>query len=438
MTRASPARRKRRGQLRSADPGVLLAARLESVKSSPVPINPQKFERQMVKSAWKEAVLRAKGCLGFSVERRFSLEIVPNGGRFAEIDCTERPFKIRVSLGLPPFIYRISRILASRTYAFLDDGTTPPAADDNPPIAEAVERMHRAFFWYSAIGTSTIHQDYEIDHRQALFGSFIAFEAEIFLVCHEIAHGLTAWLAKDAPDLLAWLSMGLEGVSSSWREELVADRLALILALGKRDQRRHVHHLAMAYAGWEFAFLLHREWERYEEFETSDKLSSKTHPPARERLANLRETFRRYVGDEASHRLTSIAEALSTLFRNLVDTMFTEEFQTSAASRDQARARKLRELAIDCDEAGCPDYSRFVPAAQDIIQQGESWTLVDLVADMTAPMRREIEFDATNFGIAKLVWRATEDLPDPLYSAFKKQIRTPNLIDRSRRNMQKV
>lgn len=51
----------------------------------------------MVRSAWKAALRRAKGCLGFSVEKQFSLEITPDGGRFAEINCTERPFKIRVS-----------------------------------------------------------------------------------------------------------------------------------------------------------------------------------------------------------------------------------------------------------------------------------------------------------------------------------------------------
>lgn len=309
----------------------------------------------------------------------------------------------------------------------------PTVANEKRPFAESVERMHRAFFWYSTIGTSTIHQDYEIDRSQTVFGGFIATEAETFLICHEIAHGLIARLSKEAPDLMAQLEMGLEDLSAAWREEFVADRLALVLAIGKRDQQRDVHHLAMAYAGWEFALLLHREWERYEEFETSEQFSSKTHPPAGERLDNLRKTFQRCVGEENSERLLSAAESLSTLFRNLVDTMFTEEFQRAAASRDEARARKLRELAIDCDKGDCPDYSRFISAAHDILQQGESWTLVDLVAEMTAPLRREVEFDATNFGIAKLVWRASEDLPDPLYSAFKKQIRTPNLIDRSKR-----
>ncbi|MGO7542403.1 hypothetical protein ACC680_27900 [Rhizobium ruizarguesonis] len=387
----------------------------------------------MVRSAWKTALSRAKGCLGFSVEKQFSLEITPDGGRFAEVDCTERPFRIRISAGLPSFIYRISRILAGRSYAFSSDGAIPTVADGKHPFAESVERMHRAFFWYSAIGTSTVHQEYEIDSSQAAFGGFIATEAEVFLICHEIAHGLIARLSKDAPDLAAQLEMGLENHSAPWREEFVADRLALVLAIGGKDQPHDVHRLAMAYAGWEFALLLHREWERYEEFETSEHFSSRTHPPAGERLDNMRITFQRCVGEENSERLLSAAESLSTVFRNLVDTMFTEDFQKAAASREEARARKLRELAIDCDKSDCPDYSRFIPAAHDILQQGESWILVDLVAEMTAPLRREVEFDTTNFGIAKLVWRASEDLPDPLYSAFKKQMRTPNLIDRSKR-----
>lgn len=387
----------------------------------------------MVKHAWKQALSRARDCLGFSVEKLLALEIITDGARFAEIDCTKRPFAIRISSGLPQFIYRISRILAARSYAFSSDGTLPILAGNGRPFVESVERLHRAFFWYSVIGNSTVHQDYEIDGDQALFGGWIAFEAEVFLICHEIAHGLITRLPTEAPEFMAQLELGLETQSAPWREEFIADRLALILALGKMDQPHDGNRLSMAHAGWEFALLLHREWERYEEFDTSEQFSSKTHPPAGERLDSLRLTFRRCVGEGNAEHLLSAAESFSTLFRNLVDTMFTPEFQASAAARDEARARTLRELAIDCDKRDCPDYHRFIPAALEIIQQGESWTLIDLVAEMTAPLRREVEFNATNFGIAKLVWRACDDLPDPLYSAFKKQIRTPNLVDRSKR-----
>ncbi|MER8464550.1 hypothetical protein [Mesorhizobium sp. M1396] len=384
----------------------------------------------MVKRAWKEARRRAENCLGFSIEKQFALEIAADGARFAEVDCTKRPFAIRISAGLPPFIYRISRILAARSYAFSSDGTVPIDAGEGSLFEESVERMHRAFFWYSVAGNSTVHQNYEISGDQALFGGWIATEAGVFLICHEIAHGLIARFPTEAPELMAQLRMGLENCSITWREEFVADRLALFLALGQLGEPHDGHRLAMAYAGWEFALLLHREWERYEEFETSEPFLSKTHPPAGERLDNLRSTFQRCIGTGNSGHLLSAAESFSTLFRNLADTMFTPGFQASALARDEARARKLRELAIDCDRSGCPDYYRFIPMALEILQQGESWTLIDLVTEMTAPLRREVAFDATNFGIAKLVWRACEGLPDPLYSAFKKQIRTPNLVDR--------
>jgi hypothetical protein len=387
----------------------------------------------MVRNVWKEAMRRSRESLGFSIDRQFELNITADGTRFAEVSCNGRPFTVHISSGLPPFIYRVSRILASRSYAFSGDGAVPAGSGSERPFEETVEQLHRAFFWYSVIGNSTIHQDYDINEEQALFGGWVAFEAEVFVICHEIAHGLIARISAEAPELMAQLAFGLEDQSAPWREEFMADRLALVLAIGKLDQPHDGDRLSMAYAGWEFALLLHREWERYEEFETSEPFSSRTHPPAGERLANLRATFKRHVGEENAERLLSAAVSFSTLFGNLVDTMFTEEFQAAAMSRDEDRARKLRQLAMDCDRGDCPDYHRFIPVALEMLQTGESWKLVDLVTEMTAPVRGEVEFNTANFGIAKLVWRASDDLPDPLYSAFKKRMRTPNLVDRSRR-----
>ncbi|ANK76522.1 hypothetical protein FA04_27615 (plasmid) [Ensifer adhaerens] len=387
----------------------------------------------MVKNAWKEALRRARECLGFPIEKRYKLDITADGTRFAEVSCTERPFTIRISSGLPPFIYRVSRILAARSYAFSSGGKLPTNVGTERPFVETVEQLHRAFFWYSVIGNSTIHQDFDINGDQALFGGWIAFEAEVFVICHELAHGLITRLSTEAPEVMAQLEQGLENQSAPWREEFIADRLALVLAFGKFDKPHDGDRLSVAYAGWEFALLLHREWERYEEFENSEPFSSRTHPPAGERLDNLRATFRRCVGEENAERLLSTAVSLTMVFRNLVDAMFTPEFQASAIARDEVRARKLRELAMDCDRGDYPDYHRFIPAALEILQQGESWTLLDLVTEMTAPLRREVQFTATNFGITKLVWRASDDLPDPLYFAFKKQTRTPNLSDRIKR-----
>lgn len=395
--------------------------------------NPDKLARQMVKRAWSEALRRAHGCLGISVGELFTLEILPDGAELATIDCSKPPFTVRVSAGLPPFIYRISRLLAARSSPFTSNAVPRKDDDSWPPFEESVERLHRAFFWYSATGHSTIHQDYQIDGNQAVVGGWLATEAEIFLMCHEIAHGLIARLPVEAPDLLANLEAGLEDMSEAWREEFVADRLALFLAIGQVNGSRDGHRLAMAYAGWEFALLLHREWERYEEVARSEQYFFETHPPAGDRIENLRGSFQRCLPTENAAHLLSAAESISTLFRNLVDTMFSPEFQAALVERDEARARRLKELAIDCNKGPVPDYSRYVPEAIMILQQAESWTLLDLVLELTAPLRGEKPLDVTNFGVAKLVWRACEDLPDPLYLAVKKVTAMPDLVDRRAR-----
>ncbi|MBB6014347.1 hypothetical protein HNR59_003741 [Aquamicrobium lusatiense] len=433
MTRASAQRLQRRQQRRQVDPESILAAQIDKMRKRESGANPDKLARQMVKRAWSEALRRAHGCLGISVGELFTLEILPDGAELATIDCSKPPFTVRVSAGLPPFIYRISRLLAARSSPFTSDAVPRKDDDSWPPFEESVERLHRAFFWYSATGHSTIHQDYQIDGNQAVVGGWLATEAEIFLMCHEIAHGLIARLPVEAPDLLANLEAGLEDMSEAWREEFVADRLALFLAIGQVNGSRDGHRLAMAYAGWEFALLLHREWERYEEVARSEQYFFETHPPAGDRIENLRGSFQRCLPTEDAAHLLSAAESISTLFRNLVDTMFSPEFQAALVERDEARARRLKELAIDCNKGPVPDYSRYVPEAIIILQQAESWTLLDLVLELTAPLRGEKPLDVTNFGVAKLVWRACEDLPDPLYLAVKKVTAMPDLVDRRAR-----
>lgn len=233
--------------------------------------------------------------------------------------------------------------------------------------------------------------------------------------------------------MAARLEAGLEDMSDAWREEFVADRLALLLAIGQVESHRDGNLLAMAYAGWEFALLFRRKWERYQEFATGVRFSSETHPPAGERVENLRETFQRCLGTEDATHLLSAAESISTVFRGLVDTMFSPEFQVALVERDKARARRLKGHAIDCNKGPVPDYSRYIPEAIEILQQAESWTLLELVLEITAPLRGEKPLDMTNFGVAKLVWRACEDLPDPLYSAVKKVTEMPDLVDRRAR-----
>jgi hypothetical protein len=56
--------------------------------------------------------------------------------------------------------------------------------------------------------------------------------------------------------------------------------------------------------------------------------------------------------------------------------------------------------------------------------------LLELVGELTAPLRGERPLEATNFGVAKLVWRACEELPDPLCSAVKKVTEMSDLVDR--------
>jgi hypothetical protein len=418
VTRASVDRRHRRSE---RDPNKAITAKIDRFRSGKSHAHPDRVSRQIIERAWAEAHRRTNQSLGTSVRRLFALKIVPDGSDFATIDSGQNPYPVRVSAGLPGFIYRISRLLAARCHSTQGDPANMGSDDETGmPYEESVERINRAFFWYSAARGSTIHQDFPITDGQAVIGGMLASEAEVFLLCHEIAHGLMADIPEDAGGLMAELRTGLEAFSPDWREEFMADRLALLLAFGKREGPRDGDDLARRYAGWEFALLLHREWERYEALIGANVMWSDSHPPAAERLENLRGTLRLCVGADAVGRILSFADALSTVFSGLVDTIFSDDFRTALVARDQLRVARLGELAHAYAAGVVPDYAQFVPEAADILVQAESWILLQLVSDATASIRGEIELDQTNFAIAKLVWRTCEDLPDPVYSVFKK------------------
>lgn len=418
MTRASVERRNRR---KERNPIKVITAKLDRARAGKSHAHPDRLGRQIIKRAWGDAHRRAHRALGASVGRLFTLKVLPDGSDFATIDCGHTPYVVHVSAGLPAFIYRIARLLAARCHPTGDD-PTEIAPDENGGMSyeESVERINRAFFWYSAARDSTIHQDFPITADQAVIGGLLASEAEVFLLCHEIAHGLMAGVPDDAGGLMAELRTGLEAFPPNWREEFMADRLALLLAFGQRDGAHDAANVARRYAGWEFALLLHREWERYEALIGSDSDWNDTHPPAADRIENLRDTLRLVAGEDAFPHLVVFAEALSTVFGGLVDSIFSDEFRAALGRRDEGRVARLADLA-DVHAAGpVPDYFQFVPEAADILMEAESWTLLQLVSDATASVRGEIEMDQGNFAIAKLVWRTCEDLPDPLYSVFKK------------------
>lgn len=425
MTRASLQRIERR---QKTDTLSWVAAKVDRARKSKRKLDPDKLARDMVARAWKEALRRTHQCFGRSIEKLFQLELLPEGSEFASINLSKMPYTVKVSAGMPPFLYKITRLLAARSSPFKDGQVLlGNEISVTVPYDETVQRMNRAFFWYSATRSSTVFQDFEIDGHQAIVAGMLAMEAEIFLICHEFAHGLIADPPPEAESFLAELHQGLDVVSDDWREEFSADRLALFLAIGRRPGGRDGHQFAMQYAGWEFALLLHREWERYEERVTSKSVSFSSHPPAGDRVKNLRDTLCRYTGFTETSNAFSAAEAFATVFSGIVDAMFSVEFQQEASQRDDDRASKLTALAKMCSAGAVPDYSHFVPQAVEILQEAEGWTLLQHVCDATAPLRGEATMDVTNFQVAKLVWRACEDLPEPLLSVFKRVTELPDL-----------
>lgn len=425
MTRASLQRIERRQKI---DTLSWVAARVDRARKSKRKLDPDKLARDMVARAWKEALRRTHQCFGMSIEKLFRLELLPEGSDFASINLSKLPYTVKVSTGMPTFLYKITRLLAARSCPF-KGGQVPfeNESDVAVPYDETVQRMNRAFFWYSATRSSTVFQDFEVDGHQAIVAGMLAMEAEVFLICHELAHGLITDTPPEAESFLAELHQGLAAVSDDWREEFSADRLALLLAIGRRPGARDGRQFAMQYAGWEFALLLHREWERYEARVTSRSISFSSHPPAADRVKNLRDTLCRYTGFTETSNAFSAAEAFATVFSGIVDAMFSDEFQQEADQRDDGRASKLTALAEMCSGGAVPDYSHFVPQAVEILQEAEGWTLLQHVCDATAPLRGEAIIDVTNYQVAKLVWRACESLPEPLFSVFKRVTALPDL-----------
>ncbi|MBE1508260.1 hypothetical protein H4W29_005505 [Rhizobium viscosum] len=144
MTRASAGRIKRRQETDSLS---WVATRIERARNSKRKLPPDKLARGMVTGAWKEALRRTHQCFGRSIDRFFRLEVSPEGSDLASINLSSVPYQVNVSIGMPTFLDKITRLLAARSAPF-SDGQVPGqhGPDVTVPYDESVLRMNRAFF----------------------------------------------------------------------------------------------------------------------------------------------------------------------------------------------------------------------------------------------------------------------------------------------------
>lgn len=87
--------------------------------------------------------------------------------------------------------------------------------------------------------------------------------------------------------------------------------------------------------------------------------------------------------DLCSLRVAATAKQRMAKLRRSLD----GSYPSSRIFNGETLARRLVNLAIDCDKGPVPEYSRYRPKATEILQQAKNWTLLNLENEMTAAIQ---------------------------------------------------
>ena len=206
-------------------------------------------------------------------------------------------YVIQVHTGLSRFLYRVSKALHTNVRIYSDGDVQEPTLDQTQTAA-LVEVIFRNFMASGKIAGPT---GYPISRAQIERASSLTTQAELFTVAHEIGHA-AIWLKDgDAPHDL------------SPQQELEADRLALLFALGvagTADKAKMSYR--MIYAGAEFMLRV------FAGLEHLGYRFAETHPLPSNRIACLRETMTMLAGGRRGFiQLSTIAFAYDQLLEDI-------------------------------------------------------------------------------------------------------------------------
>jgi hypothetical protein len=321
---------------------------------------------------------------------------------------------IIINAGLPRFIYRVTRILASR-FTMDEHGPSTEFPDTVRLIAEA-------FWWLEGTGRA-FGPEYPVTSIQIMFAARLTDEAMAFLLLHEIGHAL-----RDEGLDLSWSGVPLPSDNPEWREEYAADIIATATMIQRFNLPEQHQEIILAYGGIELALQIYRALHEL------GIRGEATHPPAISRLALVRTYAEgRCASPEVWESLSSCADAIDGLFQRIVETVKDpHQHEAFFARQVEGIVKELDEALEACSGGFVPDYWTFRQMAGEILQRGYPHAVwermrqvaTDFVAVLEAGKLAPGDGSWEKFQKLKLLNNFVEDsLLEPARSIFREALR---------------
>lgn len=317
-------------------------------------------------------------------------------------------FVVTMNQGLPNFLYRVLRCLATRV---------KPQDGDAIAFDETARLLFDVFEWAGAAANAfhDIHSagpQYTITPEQLHFAHSLARQAELFFLAHELGH-VSASRYEDS------------GEWSERDEEHYADLFAVSVIMSGEAALPS----DLVYAGIDIGLLVFELLE----CNTRDQVRfADTHPHVHSRRQAIRDFLETQLNPEDFKRLTRVAEELGSLLESLVEHWRTPEFEVYYQQIAASVVTDLRDALLRCADSAVPDYYLFHEVAFAILDRGCAAAVIEGVVretrrsldDALARSHGQASQEAINeFGFAfrqfKLLMSLSRAMPEPVRSTWE-------------------
>ncbi len=318
-------------------------------------------------------------------------------------------YAIAFNTGLKNFVYRVIRAFSTRiSFNNLDD----PEIIDFNYTARIIADI---FLWYGETSSSA-GPGYPINEEQIYFANLCSYEANSFFLLHEIGH-LLININSDTT------------FEHDYEEEFLSDSIALSFLLKRSSETDHNLSIQLSYAAAELALYIFAGLESF-----GVEFDSKSHPIAKDRINNLRETLEYHVSDSEMRRsITAIADVNSVVFDKILETINSTNYRHFIESVSEECMKKLELALEECTGDFVPDYVSFEAQAHQFFGQGYSLKLSEHIAQNTKKlfelMSTHNERDATSdkevfvvYQKYKLIYSCIERMREPVKSVYMKAL----------------
>lgn len=323
-------------------------------------------------------------------------------------------FVIVLHSGLFAFLYRIARPLASAVFRSSED---PGAGIDIVQLARIVAEV---FWWLQRTGGS-LGPEYDVTFEQKHIANILATGAERFVLAHELGHVLMA----------LEVSSGLDAIKPSEEEQFV-DTAALFWILNaciRAGGKVGGMEIALAYAGAELALQIWNVMERI-----GLHFVDGVHPPASERIAELRRSLRGWCEtDKTFEAIIVAAKVIERAFNEVGQIILKPDDRVVTYRREaESLVAELKDLLDRCSKGRIPDYSTFYEQAPALLARGYPELVLErVVVDVVDGFKEMVpeapgEHDGAEvmkrFSQFKLLFGLTAHLPEPAKSLYERAL----------------